>query len=95
MDENGDKKKSNGLNWPTVALIIASGGANLIGTQQKGNQLSYEQQEALQKIRELHKGLDAFEDRQRQEIDGIHNVLENQTRILNSQQDVLKHIKPQ
>jgi len=70
-----ESKKSNGLNWPTVALIIASGAGNLLTTQHGNVSIGAEQQEALRKIRELHESLDDFEKRQKE-------VLANQQQIL-------------
>ena len=62
---------SNGgkLSWPTVVLIIATGGANLLQTHQGNAGLSFEQREALDKIRQIHSQLDDFERRQTEELE--------------------------
>jgi hypothetical protein len=81
-----------GLNLPTILLILASGGANLIGTHNGTVALSSEQQEALTKIRQLHQGLDDFEGRQRQAIDGIQQSLRNQNTMMSSDTSLLKEV---
>jgi hypothetical protein len=89
------EKNSNGkqLNWPTVVLVLATGAGNFFATNQGKQQLSYEQQEALSKIREIHETLDSFEK-------GMHSALANQVSILqrleeqNTQQkQILDHLK--
>jgi hypothetical protein len=86
MNENA---KPNGLkqalNWPTVVLILLSGSANLFVTDRGTRELSYEQQEALGKIRELYANLDDFEARQK-------HVLDNQNTMMRSDSEVIKEI---
>ena len=73
-----------------VALIIASGGANLIGTAQKGNELGYEQREAIRQVRELHQSLEDFEERQRDALKVVHQILENQNRVMENDTVLIK-----
>jgi len=76
---------SNGkaaLSWPTVALIIASGGLNLLGTHQGNTQLSGEQQEGLRRIRELHSELDDFKRWQDQALDNQQRMLQSDSKLL-------------
>ena len=75
MSETLSNGSKSGLNWPTVALIIATGGANLIGTHQGTTTLSAEQQEGLRKIREVHEAMDEFEKRQKQALDTEQEIL--------------------
>ena len=94
---NNELKSANsaksGLDWPTLILILFTGGANLLGTHQGTTVLSAEQQEALGKIRELHKSIDDFEGRQKEELDGIRNALKNQEIMLKNQQELLKQAR--
>ena len=71
------------LNWPTVILLLLSGGANFLVTDHGNRELSYEQQEALGKIRELHAAIDDFEQRQK-------HTLENQTAMMRNDAELLK-----
>lgn len=74
------------LNWPTVVLILVTGGGNFLAGQQGRYQLSYEQQEAITKVREIHQELDDFES-------GIKASLNNQTQILKNQTLILEQLK--
>ena len=87
---------SNGqgaLNWPTLILVLLTGGSNIVATAQKASQLSYEQHEAIQKIRELHQNLDGFEDRQKAELDAINTGLRNQQQMLENQKRALEQLQ--
>jgi hypothetical protein len=84
--------KKNGLNWPTVVLILATGAGNLLTTQHGNVSLGAEQQEALRKIRELHQSLDEFEDRSRESLKGIRQSLTNQNTIMANDSTLLKEI---
>jgi hypothetical protein len=85
--------KKNGISWPMVVLIMATGGGNFLATQQKGNALSDEQQEGLRRIREVHAALEQFEERQKEELDKLNAALQNQTDMLNNQQQMLQHLQ--
>src|SRR5215475_3282388 len=79
-----DEIKSNGqLNWPTVVLVLATGAGNLLTTQHGNVSISAEQQEALRKIRELHQGLDEFEDRQKKALENQNAMMRNDSELLN------------
>jgi|SRR5215469_932758 len=77
---NGNEKA--GLNWPTVALIIASGGANLLGTHTGNVQLGEEQRQGLRQLRELHSELDDFKRWQRQAGENQQQILKNDSHLL-------------
>jgi len=87
------EKQTNGLNWPTVVLIIASGGGNWLATQHSGAELGAEQQQAIRQIRELHGTVDDFEGRQKQELDRMNELLRNQATMLQNQQAMLTELK--
>jgi hypothetical protein len=87
------QKQTNGLNWPTVVLIIASGGGNWLATQHSGAALGAEQQQAIRQIRELHGAVDDFEGRQKQELDRMNELLRNQDTMLQNQQAILSQLK--
>ena len=76
------QRKGNGLSWPTVALIIATGGANLLGTHQGNLALSSEQQEAIHKIRELHSEIDDFKRWQTEATNNQREIMKTDSRIL-------------
>jgi hypothetical protein len=99
MTESGSASSSIGngrkLDWPTLALIAITGGGNFLANQQGKNQLSYEQQEALVKIRDLHQGLEEFEVRQKQELEQLGQALKNQQQMLANQQQILEEIRRQ
>jgi hypothetical protein len=86
--QNGRK-----LDWPTLVLIAVTGGGNFLANQQSKSQLSYEQQEALVRIRELHAGMEDFENRQKLELEQLRQVMENQQRMLENQAQFLKELQ--
>jgi hypothetical protein len=88
----GNSGKLKNLDWPTLVLILVTGGGNFIANQNSKSQLSYEQQEALGKIRELHQSMDDFEARQKQTLDGIGQALKNQAQMLDNQKQMLEEL---
>lgn len=72
-----------------MILIMLTGGGNFIANQQRGNQLSYEQQEAISRVREIHQSLDQFEERAKATAAGIEASLRNQTQMLHNQNQVM------
>jgi len=79
---NDELKKPNGLNWPTVALILASGAGNFFATHQGNTAMSAEQQEALRKIRELHSELDDFKRWQDKALENQNDMMRSDTKLL-------------
>lgn len=57
-----------------LALILLTGGGNILATHQSTGQLSAEQHEVFGKIRELHRMIDEFEDRQKQELQLLNEL---------------------
>src|SRR5215471_6384070 len=85
MTANGSDASSTGkgaLNWPTVALIVATGAGNLFTTQHGNVTISAEQQEGLSRIRELHSEIDDFKRWQNQAIENQNDMMKNDTRLL-------------
>jgi hypothetical protein len=70
------------LNWPTVILILFTGGANLFSTQRNSADREYQVQQAVNQIRDLHNALENFEKRQKQSLDNSTAILENDTVLL-------------
>ena len=104
MSENGKAKNGAAalnalanLNWPTVALIILTGGTNWFtarqGASQLSQQLTQEQQEALHKIRDVHDSLEVFEAGMRSSLTNQAQILDNQSQMLQDQKSVLKQIR--
>jgi len=92
---NDQAKNANGkaaLNWPTVALIIASGAGNFLTTQHGNVSISAEQQEALRKIRELHQGLDEFENRQKQALENQNIMMRNDARLIDEIHQIVQRL---
>ena len=112
---NGEEQKTgnkNGLsmetlkqmNWPTVILIIVTGGGNFLATQNNSSQRQYQVDRAIDQIREMHQALDETDRRQRdylakvesllsndkQEIGQLGTALSNQTQMLENQNKVMK-----
>jgi hypothetical protein len=80
---NGSKAQAlKDLNWPTLILIMFSGGANLLTTQKNSADRDYQIQQAVSQIRDLHGALDDFEKRQKQGLDNQTRILENDTVLL-------------
>lgn len=80
--KNGNNKSGHRLDWPTVALIIASGAGNFLTTQHGNVTISAEQQEGLRRIRDLHAELDDFKRWQQQAGDNQRKMMENDSRLL-------------
>ena len=70
------------LNWPTVILILVSGGGNWLATQHGNTTISFEQQESIRNIRELHAELDDFKKWQKQAGDNQQQMMQNDANLL-------------
>jgi hypothetical protein len=70
------------LNWPTLILILFSGGANLLTTQKNSSAREYQIDQAVSQIRELHGALDDFEKRQKQSLENTNQLLEHDSVLL-------------
>jgi hypothetical protein len=100
MTVNGSEPSSTGngnalrnLNWPTVALIALTGGGNLLATNQNSQQRQYDYQRASSQINDLHNALDDFEKRQKQQLADLENILQNETKMLQNQSDVISELR--
>jgi len=78
--KNGSEKAA--LSWPTVALIIASGGVNLLGTHTGNVQISEEQRQGLRQLRDLHSELDDFKRWQKMAGENQQEIIKNDSRLL-------------
>lgn len=83
MENGGNANAKKPLDWPTLILILVTGGGNFLAGQQGKQQLSYEQQEAIAKVREIHADLDKFEA-------GMKQSLENQNKLMASDSALLR-----
>jgi hypothetical protein len=77
------------MNWPTLILIIVTGGGNWFSNQQNTSQLRTDQYHAYQQVQELHNNLDDFEKRQKTLLQNMDQSLRNQTQMLKNQSDIL------
>jgi len=76
------KKNGTNLNWPTVALIIASGGVNLLGTHTGNVEITQEQREGLRQMRDLHAEIDDFKRWQRLAGENQQQMMKNDSKLL-------------
>jgi hypothetical protein len=70
------------LNWPTLILVLFTGGANMLTTQKNSSEREYQVDQAVRQIRELHEALDDFQKRQKQQLDNTNQLLEHDTELL-------------
>lgn len=56
------------LNWPTVILILVTGGGNWFATQNNRGQIDYGREQVIRQVNDLHRALDDFEQRQKREL---------------------------
>jgi len=66
-----------------LALILLTGGTNLLTTHQGNVQISDEQREGLRQLRDLHSELDDFRKWQRQAGENQQQLIQNDSRLLN------------
>ena len=97
MTENGSGSSNTGnskkpLDWPTLVLILVTGGGNFLAGQQGKNALSYEQQEAIAKIRDLHAELETSQNRQLKVLENQQRILENDAVLLKELHDMVQQI---
>ena len=76
------KKNGSQLSWPTVALIIASGGVNLLGTHTGNVEITSEQRAGLRQMADLHAELDDFKRWQRVAGENQQAMMKNDSRLL-------------
>jgi hypothetical protein len=75
MNEQANGAPNKTLNWPTVILILVSGGTNWFATHQNSGSIDYGREQVIRQVNDLHSVLDDFEKRQGQ-------ALENQKAII-------------
>ena len=71
-----------------VVLIIATGGANLIGTHTGNVEITSEQREGLRQMRELHSEIDDFKRWQQTAGENQRKMLETDSRLLAEVHDI-------
>jgi hypothetical protein len=70
------------LNWPTLILILFSGGTNFFAQQKNSAEQEHRINRALGQIEDLHDSLEQFEKRQVTMLDSQKTILEGNTSIL-------------
>jgi hypothetical protein len=70
------------LNWPTMILILFTGGTNFFTSQKNNTEREYQVDQAVRQIRELHESLENFEKRSKQSLDNTTQLLEHDSEIL-------------
>jgi hypothetical protein len=77
------------LNWPTVVLILVTGGGNFLATEREGAARHSDLERAFRQIGDLHDALDDSEKRQKQGLDGINEALKAHNEELKNQWKML------
>ena len=54
------------LNWPTVILILVTGGGNWLTTVGNRNQIDYTRDRVFKQVQDLHDAIEEFEKRQKE-----------------------------
>jgi hypothetical protein len=95
MNEQAQPKSNilNGLNWPTVVLIALTGGTNFLATNKAEHSNTVEMERARVEVHQIHSSLDDFEKYMRQSFDNQNKILENQTRVMQGQNQILAELK--
>jgi hypothetical protein len=75
-----------GLNWPTLILILLTGGGNFFAVQKNSSERQFEQERAYKQISELHAALD-------DELKRIATILKNQETLLQNQERALQELR--
>jgi hypothetical protein len=79
------------LNWPTVMLILVTGGGNFLVTEREGAARHADLERAFTQIAQLHDALDDSEKRQKETLDGMHVALKAHNDELDGIHDTLKN----
>jgi hypothetical protein len=70
------------LNWPTLILVLFTGGTNFLATQKGTTEREYQIDQSIRQVRELHEALDETEKRQRAALNNQTTLLENDSSLL-------------
>ena len=81
------------LNWPTVVLILVTGGGNFFVTEREGAARHADFERALRQIGDLHDALDDSEKRQKETLDGINVALKAHNEELKNQSTMLADLR--
>ena len=92
---NGSTINLKTINWPTLILVLLTGGGNLIATNQNSKQRESDAYRAFSQVKDLHEALDEFEKRQKQTLERIDQSLSNQVEMLKNQHEILTQIQKQ
>jgi|SRR5262245_42272442 len=92
---NGEKLANviKNLNWPTVVLILFTGGGNWFATLQNRGEIDYSRERVFRQVQDLHNSVNEFEARQKQALEGIQNTLKNQIQVLSNQKEILEELR--
>jgi len=88
--ENGLKIPGGGLNVTTLLLVALTGGGNWVATLQNRTEIDYSRDRVFRQVQDLHDGLEDFEKRQKQVLEGIEASLKNQAQILANQNKTME-----
>lgn len=80
------------MNWPTVILVLLTGGGNFFATKQFSGEREYQIQQAVRQIGDLHQAVDDFEKRQKDTVAKVTQALDNQAQVLKNQATELEHL---
>lgn len=89
---SGSKIDLKNLNWPTVILVLLTGGGNFLATSQNGEALRQQQYRAYSNVDDLHKAIDDFERRQLSALENQNKIMRTQGQVLENDSMLLKEI---
>jgi len=81
------------LNWPTVALILLTGGGNWLATNRAEHTNTLEMERARNEVHQIHASLDDFEKYMKVSFDNQNKILEGQTHLLQVQNSILSELR--
>jgi hypothetical protein len=95
MGANITEGQPNGklaLNWPTVILILLTGGGNFLATNRAEQTSTTEMERARNEVHQIHQSVDDFEKGMKASFENQNRILANQTRMLETQQSILSEL---
>jgi hypothetical protein len=84
-------KEKTALNWPTLILILITGGSNFFATVRGNLYNRSELDRARQQIREVHDYLAQSTERQKKLLEDVDSSLSKQIEMLQNQERMLEN----
>jgi hypothetical protein len=87
---NGLEKHA--LNWPTLVLILVTGGGNFLATERESATRQADIERAISQLREIHDSLDDFQKRHDKTLEGIGQGLNGLHEALKAHEEEIQGI---